>query len=126
LPWNKGHYISETENLATEDIIGACPYDIPRSAKNGVLAKCTMCNDRVKKAMEPACVKTCPTGTMNFGELEEMQAMAFERIKKVKLEYPDARLLDQADVRVIFLTAFAPEKYHKHAVSFDPKSWNAR
>jgi formate dehydrogenase iron-sulfur subunit len=85
-----------------------------------------MCNDRVKKGMEPACVKTCPTGTMNFGELEEMQTMALERIKKVKLVYPDARLLDQDDVRVIFLTAFDPENYHKYAASFDPKIWKTR
>jgi formate dehydrogenase iron-sulfur subunit len=76
--------------------------------------------------MAPACVKTCPTGTMNFGELEEMQAMAHERIKKVKAVYPDARLLDQDDVRVIFLTAFAPENYHRHAVSFDPKKYRTR
>ena len=114
-------YTAETENLKPGDIIGACPYNVPRSDKNGMLAKCTMCNDRVKKGMIPACVKTCPTGTMNFGELEDMQAIAHERIQKARLEYPDARLLDPDDVRVIFLTAFAPEKYHKYAVSFDPK-----
>jgi len=119
-------YTAETENLTAGDITGACPYDIPRSAKNGLLSKCTMCNDRVKMGMEPACVKTCPTGTMNFGELEEMQAMAYERIKKVKAVYPDARLLDQDDVRVIFLTAFAPENYHKYAVSFDQKKYRTR
>ena len=119
-------YNAETENLKAGDIIGACPYDIPRSDKNGMLAKCTMCNDRVKKGLQPACVKTCPTGTMNFGELENMQAIAHERLKKVKLRYPDARLLDPDDVRVIFLTAFAPEKYHKYAVSFDPKTYKAR
>ena len=116
-------YTAETENLKPGDIISACPYNVPRSDKNGMLAKCTMCNDRVKKGMIPACVKTCPTGTMNFGELEDMQAMAHERIQKAKLEYPDARLLDPDDVRVIFLTAFAPEKYHKYAVSFDSQHW---
>jgi len=119
-------YTAETENLATKDIIGACPYDVPRSDKKGMLAKCTMCNDRVKKGMQPACVKTCPTGTMNFGELEDMQALALERIEKVKGVYPEARLLDQDDVRVIFLTGFAPENYHKYAASFDPKNYKTR
>ena len=119
-------YTSETENLAVEDIIGVCPYNVPRSDKNGILAKCTMCNDRVKKGMAPACVKTCPTGTMNFGELEEMQTLALERIEKVKMKYPEARLLDRDDVRVIFLTAFAPENYHNYAASFDPKTWKTR
>jgi formate dehydrogenase iron-sulfur subunit len=63
---------------------------------------------------------------MNFGELKEMQAMAVERLEKVKSVYPVARLLDQDEVRVIFLTAFAPENYHQYAASFDPKRWETR
>jgi formate dehydrogenase iron-sulfur subunit len=118
-------YTSKTRNLNAEDIIGVCPYAVPRRNKDGLLAKCTMCNDRVKNGMEPACVKSCPTGTLNFGNLESMQVMASERLKAVKLKYPDARLLDSDDVRVIFLTAFAPEKYHKYAAAFDPKRWKA-
>jgi formate dehydrogenase iron-sulfur subunit len=119
-------YTSETQKLKAQQIIGVCPYDVPRSDKNGSLAKCTMCNDRVKSGMEPACVKTCPTGTLNFGELGEMQQMAAERLGKIKLTYPEARLLDSDDVRVIFLTAFAPEKYYTHAAAFDAQRWKAR
>ena len=119
-------YTSDTQNLKSDQIIGVCPYDVPRRDKSGMLAKCTMCNDRVKNGMKPACVKACPTGTLNFGDLEEMRQMAVERLEKVKLTYPDARLLDSDDVRVIFLTAFAPEKYHKYAAAFDAKRWNAR
>jgi formate dehydrogenase iron-sulfur subunit len=98
-------YTSETQNLKAEEIIGVCPYDVPRRNKNGFLAKCTMCNDRVKNGMDPACVKTN------------------ERLEKAKLTYPAARLLDSNEVRVIFLTAFAPEKYHTHAAAFDAKRW---
>ena len=119
-------YTSGTRNLKAEEIISVCPYDVPRRDKDGVLAKCTMCNDRVKQGMEPACVKTCPTGTLNFGELEEMQQMAAENLKTVKLTYPDARLLDLDDVRVIFLIAFAPENYHTHAAAFDAQRWKKR
>ena len=119
-------YTSETRNLKAADIIGACPYDVPRSDKNGILGKCTMCNDRVKQGMQPACVKTCPTGSLNFGNLEEMRAVAIERLEKIKLTYPDARLLDSDNVRVIFLTAFTPEKYHTYAAAFDPKRWKVR
>ena len=78
------------------------------------------------RARQPACVKACPTDSLNFGELEEMQALAVERLDKVKSVYPDARLLDSDDVRVIFLTAFAPEKYHKHAAAFDATRWKKR
>ena len=119
-------YTSATQNLKAEEITGVCPYDVPRRDKNGSLAKCTMCNDRVKNGMKPACVKTCPTGTLNFGELEEMREMANEHLEKAKLTYPDARLLDSDDVRVIFLTAFAPEKYHAHAAAFDAQRSKAR
>ena len=119
-------YTAETRELTAADIVGACPYDVPRSDKNGHLAKCTMCNDRVKNGMQPACVKACPTGTLNFGNLEDMRRMAAERLKTVKLTHPDARLLDEDDVRVIFLTAFAPEIYHAHAAAFDAKRWKRR
>ena len=119
-------YTSRTQNLKAEDIMGVCPYDVPRRGKDGLLAKCTMCNDRVKNGMEPACVKTCPTGTLNFGELEDMQQMAAARLKTLKVTYPDARLLDADDVRVIFLTAFAPEMYHSHAAAFDATRWKRR
>lgn len=53
--------------------------------------------------------------------LYQMQELANERFEKVKLTYFDAQLLDSEDVRVIFLTAFAPEKCHKYAAVFDPK-----
>ena len=119
-------YTSKTQNLKAMEIIGACPYDVPRSDINGMLSKCTMCNDRVKNGMAPACVKSCPTGTLNFGDLDEMQQMANERLKAVKLTYPNARLLDEDDVRVIFLTVFAPEMYHAHAAEFDAKRWKRR
>ena len=116
-------YTSATRKLKAEDIIGACPYDVPRSDASGPLAKCTMCNDRVKKGLKPACVKTCPTGALNFGNLEEMRALALERLEKTKSTYPNARLIDPDAVRVIFLTAFAPEKYHPYAAAFDRKAW---
>ena len=119
-------YTSETRNLKAKEIIGVCPYDVPRSDENGMLAKCTMCNDRVKQGMEPACVKTCPTDCLNFGDLAEMQEMANERLEKLNSTYPDARLLDPDDVRVIFLTAFAPENYHQYATAFEPDIWKSR
>jgi formate dehydrogenase iron-sulfur subunit len=76
--------------------------------------------------MAPACAKTCPTGTLNFGDLKDMKQMAVERLEVVQRTYPDARLLDKDDVRVIFLTAFAPEKYHTYAAAFDAKRWKSK
>ena len=96
----------------------ACPYDIPRwIEKTGGMAKCTMCIDRVKEGLLPACVKTCPTGAMSFGDREEMLEKANKRLAEVQTKFKDAMLANPDDVRVIFLLADDPQKYYKTAVA---------
>ncbi len=91
----------------------SCPYDIPRiDEESGRVVKCDMCIDRVKAGMLPACVQTCPTGTMNFGEREEMLALAEERLAAAQEKYPDAELVDAEYVRVIYLTGGDPYDYY--------------
>ncbi|MCF8081498.1 MAG: 4Fe-4S dicluster domain-containing protein [Deltaproteobacteria bacterium] len=95
-----------------EEVISYCPYNIPRlDTGTGILAKCTMCNDRVKRNMLPMCVKTCPTGTMNFGERSKMVALAKKRLAELKKDYPNAQLQDPDDVNTIFLLTEDPKKY---------------
>jgi formate dehydrogenase iron-sulfur subunit len=95
-----------------EDIRYACPYDIPRlDLIKGSLAKCTMCVDRIHKGLLPACVKTCPTGAMNFGDREEMIQLAEKRFKKVVLKYPKAVLTGVKRLRVFYLLTDDPERY---------------
>ena len=38
--------------------------------------KCTLCYDRQKDGLEPACAKACPTESIQFGEVEELRARA--------------------------------------------------
>ena len=96
----------------------SCPYDIPRyDGRMGVMAKCTMCIDRIKEGMLPACVKTCPTGAMNFGDRNAMLELANKRLAEVRKQYKDAILANPEDVRVIFLLADDPKMYHKFAVA---------
>jgi len=99
-----------------KEIRGACPWDIPRwDEKTQGMAKCTMCIDRIKEGLLPACVKTCPTGAMNFGDRDKMLAMAKERLEEVKKKYPKAELLNHDFVRTIYLVVDDPKKYHKFA-----------
>jgi formate dehydrogenase iron-sulfur subunit len=65
--------------------ITGCPFDIPRiSQKDHKAYKCTLCSDRVAVGLEPACVKTCPTGAIVFGSKEDMQVHAEGRIADLK------------------------------------------
>ena len=110
-------YTAATKNLDAAEIIESCPYNIPRKAADGTLAKCDMCYDRVAAGMQPACVKTCPTGAMNFGERAEMLDLAQKRLAVVKRTHREAMLLDPDDIRVVFMVAYAPGLYHDHAVA---------
>ena len=65
--------------------ITGCPFDIPRiSQKDKKAYKCTLCSDRVAVGLEPACVKTCPTGAIVFGSKQDMQVHAAGRIADLK------------------------------------------
>lgn len=110
-------YTQNTKRLDADEIIGSCPYNIPRKGPDGVLHKCDMCNDRVHNGLKPACVTTCPTGTMNFGDREEMLTLAKERLAKVKKQYPEAALLDADQLNVIYLTAMDPRLYAEYAIA---------
>ncbi len=101
-----------------KEIREACPYNIPRwNEKTGIMAKCTMCIDRIKEGLLPACVKTCPSGAMSFGDRKEIMDKAQKRLEEVKNKYKDAMLANQDDVRVIYLLVDDPKNYHKYAVA---------
>jgi formate dehydrogenase iron-sulfur subunit len=101
-----------------KEIREACPYDIPRiHPTTAIMGKCTMCFDRTPEGLLPACVKTCPTGAMSFGDREEMLKKANKRLEEVQGLYKDAMLANPEDVRAIYLLADDPKKYHKFAVA---------
>jgi len=62
-----------------------CPFDVPRfSEKTGKMSKCTLCVDRTTLGLEPACVKSCPTGCLHYGTKEDMVALANHRVAQLK------------------------------------------
>lgn len=110
-------YTEGTSKLDFEMARGACPYDVPRQdAQTKVMKKCTMCIDRIKNGMKPACVLSCPTA-MEFGEREDILAEAEKRVAELKKTYPKASAIDADDVRVIFIVTDDPKKYHEFAES---------
>lgn len=114
-------YTDKTAKFTAEqaqEVRDACPYNIPRrSEKTGRLTKCTMCNNRIHSGMPPACVKSCPTGAMNFGERADMLKLGQQRLSVLKEKWPEAMLADPDEVNVIFLLIDKPEHYHTNAVA---------
>jgi formate dehydrogenase iron-sulfur subunit len=106
---------------AFREIRQICPFDIPRYDENlGGMSKCTMCIDRIREGMPPACVKACPTGAMNFGEREDILKMARNQLDVVQQVHRNASLVHPESVRVIFLLKDTPEKYHEFAAARQP------
>jgi len=55
-----------------------------RQAGGGTAHKCTLCYDRLKGGLEPACAKACPTKSIQFGELDELRERADERLRTLR------------------------------------------
>ncbi len=80
--------------------VTGCPFNVPRISKEDSKAyKCSLCSDRVAVGQEPACVKTCPTGAIQFGSKEDMKVYAGGRIADLKRRgYENAGLYDPQGV----------------------------
>ncbi|MDP9403606.1 MAG: 4Fe-4S dicluster domain-containing protein [Actinomycetota bacterium] len=64
--------------------IPACPYGVIDQRKgDGRAWKCTLCYDRLKVGLEPACSKACPTDSIQFGTLAELRGRARRRVEQL-------------------------------------------
>ncbi|HRO60422.1 MAG TPA: 4Fe-4S dicluster domain-containing protein [Burkholderiaceae bacterium] len=74
--------------VVQQDICNGCGYCVPAcpfgvvdvDTDDGKAHKCTLCYDRLKGGFEPACSKACPTESIRFGELDELQRRATARV----------------------------------------------
>ncbi len=58
-----------------------CPFGvIERREEDGRAWKCTLCYDRLRADMTPACAKACPTESIQFGDLGELRQRAKTRV----------------------------------------------
>jgi formate dehydrogenase iron-sulfur subunit len=106
--------------------VAGCPFDIPRISKRDKKAyKCTLCSDRVAVGLEPACIKTCPTGALVFGTEDDMRLHAAERIEDLKSRgFENAGLYDPAGVggtHVMYVLHHADQPGLYNGLPKDPK-----
>ena len=65
--------------------VPACPFGvIDKREPDGRVWKCTLCYDRLKDDLEPACAKACPTDSIQFGELDDLRMRAETRLAKLQ------------------------------------------
>ena len=73
--------------------IAACPFGvIDINPVSGTAQKCTLCYDRLKVGLEPACSKACPTDSIQFGSIAELRTRAQKRVDQLKAQGVDAHL----------------------------------
>ena len=96
-----------------------CPFGVvDRRPDDGRAFKCTFCYDRQKDGLQPACAQACPTGSILFGDLDEMQKAADARVARLhRFGMADATVYDAKDTSVggthsIFLVRGDPREYN--------------
>src|ERR1043166_3204666 len=81
--------------------VTGCPFNIPKfNPATQKVYKCTLCSDRVGAGLEPACIKSCPTGCLHFGTKSEMQELAETRAAQLRevSGFPDAGVYDPSSI----------------------------
>jgi len=110
--------------------VEACPFSVPRmeegwsklTGKGKVAQKCTMCVDRITATTGavpevdriPACVKTCPTGALQFGDRDEMVNLGNIRLRELAIPGRDVRLYGETEcggTNVMFILDRNAEDY---------------
>jgi formate dehydrogenase iron-sulfur subunit len=99
----------------------ACPFGVIARDEQGThtARKCTLCYDRMKDGLEPACAKSCPTDSIQYGEVEELKQRARERLgllherglNEARLYGVDDDILD-GGLHAFFLLLDEPEVYN--------------
>jgi formate dehydrogenase iron-sulfur subunit len=115
--------------------VPACPFGVvDRDHLDGRAGKCTLCYDRLQDGLEPACAKSCPTDSIQFGPHEELVELASRRVAELHERGIDGAYLygagDEPDDQLagglgaFFLLTEPPERYGLPAQADSPVQEN--
>src|SRR6266566_4807838 len=111
-------FIQQDVCTGCRNCVAACPYGvIGMDQKTGTAHKCTLCYDRLQGGLEPACAKACPTQSIQFGPLAELQQAADVRLAALHSQgVTQAQLYGRDDkvyggLNAFFLLMDKPETY---------------
>jgi formate dehydrogenase iron-sulfur subunit len=108
--------------------IAACPFGvITRSTFDGHSHKCTLCYDRQRDGLVPACAKACPTHSIQFGPIDELRERARKRVDELHRRgvaeaylYGDAASSTYARLNSFYLLVDHPAVYGLPEKPFNP------
>jgi Fe-S-cluster-containing dehydrogenase component len=72
----------------------ACPFGAPRYDPDDKMQKCNLCIERVEASLEPACVRVCPMGALQFESANTVQ-----EVKKSKFVGNIVRAVQKAETK---------------------------
>jgi formate dehydrogenase iron-sulfur subunit len=97
--------------------IPSCPFGvIGINPVTQTAQKCTLCYDRMKVGMTPACAQACPTASIQFGPIATLRKKAKERVEALHAQgKTDAYIYGDVDMlgglNSFYLLVDAPEVY---------------
>jgi formate dehydrogenase iron-sulfur subunit len=63
--------------------VAGCPFGVIEMNEQGVAGKCTFCYDRLQAGLTPACAQACPTASIQFGPITQLQQNANTRLAQL-------------------------------------------
>jgi formate dehydrogenase iron-sulfur subunit len=108
--------------------VAACPFGvITRASFGGHSHKCTLCYDRQKDGLVPACAKACPTQSIQFGPVDELRERARKRVGELHRRgvpgaylYGDAGTDTYSELNSFYLLVDRPSVYGLPEKPFNP------
>jgi formate dehydrogenase iron-sulfur subunit len=108
--------------------VAACPFGVvTRSHFDGHAHKCTLCYDRQRDGLVPACAKACPTASIQFGPVDELRERARRRVATLHARgesrahlYGDSPTATYSELNSFYLLVDRPEVYGLPANPFNP------
>src|SRR5262249_11654492 len=95
-------YINEPACNGCRDCVAACPFGVIHMTQTrGVAQKCTLCYDRLKENLVPACAQACPTNSIQFGKISDLKRRAHARVDQLHREGVQDAQLYGADDKVL-------------------------